>query len=163
MNKKVPILTKNMEITCVVQRLLCNQKNPDIIQRHQIFYSRCSVKDKVCNLLIDNGSCENIVSSLLVDYLELTMEPYPHPYTIRWIKKGPCIKVTNLCQVPISIGKFYQDSVTSDVVDMDACHILLGRPWKYDVDATYQGKRNIYMFMWEGKRIAMKPSHLRQR
>ena len=55
--------------TCVIQRLLCNQKNPDTIQRHQIFYSRCSVKNKVCNLIIDNDSCENIISTTLVDYL----------------------------------------------------------------------------------------------
>ena len=112
--------------TCVVQWLLCNQKNPDTIQRHQIFYSRCSVKNKVCNLIINNDNCENIISTALVDYLKLEMEPHPHPYTIEWIKKGPCIKVTNLYQVSISIGKFYQDSVTCDVVDMNACHILLG-------------------------------------
>jgi len=83
----------------------------------------------VCNLIIDNDSCENIVSTALMDYLKLEMEPHPHPYTIGCIKKGPCIKVTNLCQVPISIGKFYKDSVTCDVIDMDACHMLLGRPW----------------------------------
>ena len=79
----------------------------------------------MCNFITDNGSCENIVSTVLVDYLKLEMEPHPHPCTIGWIKKGPCIKITNLCQVPISISKFYQDSVTCDVVDMDACRILL--------------------------------------
>ena len=47
--------------TYVVQRFLCKQKNPDTTQQHQIFYSKCSVKGKVCNLIIDNGSCENIV------------------------------------------------------------------------------------------------------
>ena len=127
--------------TCVVQRFLCNQKNPDTTQSHQIFYLKCSVKNKVYNLIIDDGNCENIVSTTLVDYLKLKTEPHPHPYTIGWIKKGPCIKVTNLYQVSISIGKFYQDSVTCDV-DMDACHILLER---HDVDATHQGK-NIYIF-----------------
>jgi len=30
--------------TCMVQRLLCNQKASDTTQQHQIFYSRCSVK-----------------------------------------------------------------------------------------------------------------------
>jgi len=48
--------------TCVVQKLLCNQKAPDTTQRHQIFYSTCLVKSKVCNLIIDNRSCENIIS-----------------------------------------------------------------------------------------------------
>jgi len=65
------------EATCVVQRLLCNQKNPDTTQRHQIFYSRCSVKNKVCNLITDNESCENIVSTALVDYLKLETESHP--------------------------------------------------------------------------------------
>jgi len=55
--------------TCVVQRLLCNQKAYDTTQRHQ--YSKCSVKRKVCNLLIDNESCENIIFRALFDYLNL--------------------------------------------------------------------------------------------
>jgi len=84
------------------------------------------------------------------------MKPHPHTYTIGGIKKSPCIKVTNLCHVPISIGKFYQDFTTCDIVDMDACHIHSERPWQQDVNATHRGKRNIYMFTWEGKRIAMK-------
>jgi len=54
-------------VTCVVQRLLCNQKAPDTTQRHQIFYSRCSIKNKVYNLIIDNGSCENVVSRAIVN------------------------------------------------------------------------------------------------
>jgi len=40
---------------------------------------------------------------------------------------------------------------------MDACYILLIRPWQHDVDTTHQGKRNIYIFTWKGNRIAMKP------
>jgi len=41
-------------IAYVVQRLLCNQKAPDSTQRHQIFYSKSSVKSKIRNLIIDN-------------------------------------------------------------------------------------------------------------
>jgi len=33
---------------------------------------------------------------------------------------------------------------------------LLGRPWHYDVKATYRSKENIYMFNWKSRRIAMR-------
>jgi len=62
------------------------------------------------------------VSRALVDYLKLKTKPRPHLYTIGWIKKSPSIKITDICHVPISIDKFYQDFVACDVVDMDKCH-----------------------------------------
>ena len=123
--------------------MLCNQKIPDTTQRHQIFCSRCSVKDKVCNLIIDNRSCENIIFRALLDHLKLEIKPHHHPYDIGWIKKSPCIKVTYLCYVPISIRKFYQDSVACGIIDIDKFHILLRRSWQHDVDTTY--KERIYM------------------
>lgn len=55
--------------------------------------------------------------------------------------------------VVFSIGKTYADEVICDVVDMDACHIILGRPWQYDVDAIPRGKDNVYMFRKENKKI----------
>ena len=100
-------LLKNME-TCSLcfQKLLYNQKVSDTTQRHQIFYSKCLVKDKICNLIIDNKNCENILFRALLNHLELEMMPHHPPYTIGWIKKGPCIKVIDLCHVPIFIGEF---------------------------------------------------------
>jgi len=73
--------------TCVVQKLMCNQKAPDTMQWLQIFYSRCSVGSKVCNLIIDNKS-ENIVSRPFMDYLKLETKT---PSSLRhWLdQKGP--------------------------------------------------------------------------
>jgi hypothetical protein len=66
----------------------------------------------------------------------LPTEPYPFLYQIScWIKKGPFIKVTEICCAPISIGK-YKDNIVCNVVDMDAYHILLARLWQHDVDET---------------------------
>ena len=82
-----------------------------------------------------------------MDHLKLERKSHHHLYDIGWIKQGPHIKVTDLYQVSISIGKHYQDSVTCDVIDMDKCHILLERPWQHDVDATHRGRENICVYL----------------
>lgn len=46
---------------------------------------------------------------------------------------------------------------------MDACHILLGRPWQFDVDVTHKGRDKSYMFQWNGKRIIVAPLGSKQR
>ncbi|CAL2230846.1 unnamed protein product [Prunus armeniaca] len=38
---------------------------------------------------------------------------------------------------------------------MDACHILLGRPWQYDVDATFKVRDNVILIYWNNHKIAM--------
>ena len=78
-------------MSCMVQRLLSIQKEPDMTKRSQIFLSRCIVNGVLCKLLIDNGSCENFVSKALVKHMKLPTEPHPHPYDVGWIKEGPTI------------------------------------------------------------------------
>ena len=48
---------------------------------------------------------------------------------VGWIKRVDRVKVIDRCEVPLSIGKFYKDQIVCDVIDMEACHVLLGRPW----------------------------------
>lgn len=33
----------------------------------------------------------------------------------------------------------YEDEVLCDVVPMQACHVLLGRPWQYDRRVSHDG------------------------
>jgi len=75
-------------VACVIQKVPCSQKIPDTMQRHQIFYSRCSIKDKIYNFIIDNESWENMVCRALVDHLKLETKSYHYSYDIGWIKKG---------------------------------------------------------------------------
>nr|GEX02401.1 transposon Ty3-I Gag-Pol polyprotein [Tanacetum cinerariifolium] len=105
--------------------------------------------------IIDGESCENLVSKALVKAFKLSTEPRHSPYQIGWIKKGLALKVTEIYKVPLAIGKHYNELVTCDVVVIEACHVLLRRPWQRDVDSTHQGESNMYLFKWCGKTIAM--------
>lgn len=49
------------------------------------------------------------------------------------------------CQVEFQIGT-YSDIVLCDVMPMDACHVLLGRPWQFEKKVVYDGKENTFIF-----------------
>ena len=67
------------------------------------------------------------------------------------------MKVTKKCLVSFSIGKNYKDEVWCYVVPMDACHLLLGRPWQYDHKVTQNGFKNTHSFIKDGVRIVLAP------
>ncbi|XP_050211920.1 uncharacterized protein LOC126662076 [Mercurialis annua] len=48
--------------------------------------------------------------------------------------------------------------VWCDVVAMDACHLLLGRPWQFDRTVMHDGRNNTYSFMFESVKIVLQPS-----
>ena len=54
------------------------------------------------------------------------------------------------------------------MVPMDACHLLLSRPWQYDRQTIHDGYKNTYTFVKDGIKITLglmkvenvsKPSH----
>ena len=107
-------------------------------RRKSVFRTKCKCRDKVCKVIIDGGSTDNLVSTEMVQKLQLTCIPKPHPYSISWLKKDHSVMVNQTCLVDFKIGPYedkvwcYEDKVWCDVVPMDACHVLLGRPWQYD-------------------------------
>ena len=60
--------------------------------------------------------------------------------------------------VSLSIGKIYAEEVICDVIEMDECYILLGRPWQYDHYITYRGKANTCSFTWQVIDVVFMPS-----
>ena len=52
----------------------------------------------------------------------------------------------------------YEDRVWCDVLEIDIAHILLGRPWLYDLDVSSLGRSNIYEFKFKRKKIVLKPA-----
>ena len=67
-------------IDVVLQRALLSSKEES--QRHTLFRSHYSVQKKVCNLVIDGRSSENLVSRKLVDYFNLPTQPHEAPYSL---------------------------------------------------------------------------------
>ena len=122
------------------------------------FHSWCTIGGKVCQLVIELGSCENVVAEEVVEKLALEIEKHPNPYRSEWLKKGNEVVVSKRCLVSFSIESKYKDKMWCDVVFMDASHLLLGRPWQYDRGAHHDGKKNAYSFMLGKVKITLLPS-----
>ena len=147
----------------VVRRTLSVTMGDDKLWlRHNIFHTKCTSGGKVCNVIIDGGSCENVVSNTMVEKLGLSTEDHPQPYKLSWFKRGSEVKVSKRCLVKFSIGKKYSDEAWCDVVPMDACHMLLVRPWQFDRMAALDGFENTYAFQIDGVAITLGPSDLRK-
>ncbi|PWA53796.1 hypothetical protein CTI12_AA439920 [Artemisia annua] len=61
-----------------------------------------------------------------------------------------------ILQYSVSTGK-YKDEFVFNIVEMDACHIFLGKSWLYELDATYNRKENIYKFQLNGVKFLLVP------
>ena len=58
--------------------------------------------------------------------------------------------------VEFQIGT-YKDEILCDIMPMDVCHILLGRPWQYDRKSVHDGRKNTYYLEKYGKRHTLSP------
>ncbi|TYK26105.1 F15O4.13 [Cucumis melo var. makuwa] len=125
-------------------------------QRENLFHTRCLIKGSPCSLVIDNGSCTNVVSSFLVKRLQRTTRPHPKPYKLQWLTNKGELKVNSQVLISFTLGR-YKDEVLCDVVPMHAGDILLGRPWQYDREVTYDGLLNKYTFTLDGKKFTLLP------
>jgi transposase InsO family protein len=141
----------------IVQRVLSAQmEKAEQNQRHTLFQTKCVIKERSCRMIIDGGSCNNLASSELVEKLALSTKPHPHPYHIQWLNNSGKAKVTRLVRINFAIGA-YHDVVECDVVPMQACHILLGRPWQFDTDCVHYGRSNQFSLLHHDKKIVLLP------
>ncbi|KAH9315271.1 hypothetical protein KI387_023898 [Taxus chinensis] len=118
-------------------------------QRKNLFRTRCKSKGKCCKVVIDSGSTDNLVSVEMVEKLGLKREPHPTPYKVSWLQKGHQLLVNEQCKVEFQIGA-YKYQVMCDIMPMDVCHILRGRPWQFDNKAIHDGRKNTYTFKKDG-------------
>lgn len=65
------------ELLVTMRSLSIQSKDEDQEQRENLFHTRCLVQGKVCNLIIDGGSCTNVASETLVKKLDLDVIRHP--------------------------------------------------------------------------------------
>ncbi|GJS05495.1 RNA-directed DNA polymerase [Tanacetum coccineum] len=120
----------------VIQRVLnvavSKYVNDNSWLRNNIFKTKCTSKGKICDMIIDGGSYENVVSTYMVEKLGMKTEDHPEPY-------------------------HYKDEVWCEVIPMDAAHILLGRPWQFYRKTKHDGFQNTYSFKKDGVNITLVP------
>ncbi|KAH9724544.1 hypothetical protein KPL70_007525 [Citrus sinensis] len=145
------------ELTLVARRALSMQvKEDEAAQRENIFHTRCYVQDKVCSMIIDEGSCTNVASTIMIEKLGLPTFKHPRPYKLQWLNDSGEVKVNKQVLVTFQIGK-YEDKVLCDVVPMQAGHLLLGRPWQFDRRVKHNGFTNKYSFVFNQRNITLVP------
>ncbi|XP_071939939.1 uncharacterized protein [Coffea arabica] len=140
----------------VARRALTARVKEDELQRENIFYTRCFINQALCSVIIDSGSCTNVASSLMVDNLKLPTRDHPRPYKLQWLNNSREVRVTKQVLISFQIHK-YSDEVLCDVVPMQASHIILGRPWQFDRQVTFDGVTNKYSFLYTNKKVTLAP------
>ncbi|XP_073125858.1 uncharacterized protein [Henckelia pumila] len=126
--------------------------------RIDLFHSTCTIGGRVCQFIIDSGSCENVVSSVVIDKLSIPSEPHPKTYKLAWLQQGSEIDVHRRDLLSVLIGLHYVDDILCEVIPMDTCQLLLGRPWQYDHHTTHNGRTNTYTFHLKEVNIVLLPS-----
>jgi hypothetical protein len=109
----------------MLKKVLLNPK-PEVenpVQRNHLFRIACKTKDRVFKVIIDSGSTNNLVSTEMVEKLEMKTTAHPNPYKFSWLSKGHQVMVTKQCLVEFKI-RGYRDEIMCNVIPMDVCHVL---------------------------------------
>lgn len=67
----------------MARRALSTQVKEENNNQENLFHTRCFVKNKVCSVIIDGGSCTNVTSTELVEKLTLPTIKHPRPYRLQ--------------------------------------------------------------------------------
>ena len=52
------------------------------------------IDNKLCSIIIDGGSCTNVINANLVNKLGLKTTKHPRPYRLQWLNNSGDVKVT---------------------------------------------------------------------
>lgn len=130
-------------------------------QKRKLFLTRCIVKDKVCNLVIDRKYWRNVASTTMVEKLKLPFLEHPTPYIIDSLedpefKDMGDLMVTKQVRVSFKLGE-YEDEVLCDVLPTKTKDLLLGLPWRRERRAKHDSYTNKYSFLFKNSDFTLVP------
>jgi hypothetical protein len=92
----------------VVRCTLTQPKETEDWRRTTIFYTYIKCGDKGYKIIIDSGSCINVVFSGSVSHLGLKFAPHPKPYSVSWVN-DTSIAVKERYLFPIKILDYHDE------------------------------------------------------
>jgi hypothetical protein len=71
----------------MMKKVLLNPKAEveKLVQRNSLFRTACKTKDRICKVIINSGSTDNLVSTYMVEKLDLDTTAHPSPYRVSWL------------------------------------------------------------------------------
>ncbi|KAJ9542861.1 hypothetical protein OSB04_029367 [Centaurea solstitialis] len=95
----------------IIRKLLHTKVEPlEDEQRENLFQTRCLVNGRWCSMIIDSGSCTNVVSSKTVNVLKLDTKDHPKPYKLNWLNDNDSLRVKKQALVALELGG-YKDEI----------------------------------------------------
>jgi hypothetical protein len=83
------------------------------------------------------------------------------PYSLKWISNNHKLHITKQCTLKFAISSNFADEVTCDVVPLNECGMVLGRPYLYDHKAIFYREHNQYHLTKEGNEYVVHAQHLK--
>lgn len=75
------------QLSLITRRVLRTHMKEENLenQRENLFHICCLVQTVPCSIVIDSGSCTNVVSSSMISRLGLDTTTHPQPYKLQWL------------------------------------------------------------------------------
>ena len=94
-------LEDGIHLALITRRLLKTQVTENDVddQRDNLFHTRCLVKGTACSLIIDSGSCTNVVSTMLIKRLHISTQH-------QWLNDSGTMKVVSQALISFTLERY---------------------------------------------------------
>jgi hypothetical protein len=108
----------------------------------KFFHINIQVKNTKIDVMFDSGSHVKLIEMDLVNKLGLDVYNHPIPCPLGWVNKDEDIRVTKQCKIEFLVSVDFIDEVELNVVPLDVCGVMFGRPYMYMRDFIFIRRTN---------------------